>query len=234
MRIPRITLAALAGVAALGLAGCGGSDLGPSAAGGSASAAPATTTGPVPAGSSSPPSRSRLAARSAAPSAGSRAPVSSAPVSSPPVSSPPVTPTAPRGRGQARTQAAVRAAAERFYRLYTTNRFAASWDLLTPDAQRQVPVQLWVGVHNRCPVAGEGTARVITAVTMLGNAAIVTERVAGTVSRHAMAEDVFNYSHGRWGYSPGSLGIYQHRSVAADVAAARAAGLCTARGVAPL
>ncbi|MGH3401097.1 MAG: hypothetical protein ACRDRJ_01025, partial [Streptosporangiaceae bacterium] len=149
-------------------------------------------------------------------------------------SSAPVTATAPPGRGEARTQAAVRAAAARFYRLYTTSRFAAAWDLLTPEARRHVPVNLWVGVHNRCPVAGGGTARVITAVTVLGNAAIVTERIAGTVSRPGMAEDVFNYSHDHWGYSPSNLGIYQHRSVAADVAAARAAGLCTAGKAAPL
>jgi hypothetical protein len=45
---------------------------------------------------------------------------------------------------------------------------------------------------------------------------------------------VFNYSHDHWGYSPSNLGIYQHRSVAADVAAARAAGLCTAGKAAPL
>jgi hypothetical protein len=97
-----------------------------------------------------------------------------------------------------------------------------------------VPRSLWIGLHVRCPVAAVGTARVITAVTVFGNAAIVTERVAGTVSRRTMAEDVFNYFNGRWGYSPSNLGIYHHRSVAADVAAARAAGLCGPGKAAPL
>ena len=97
-----------------------------------------------------------------------------------------------------------------------------------------MPLRLWIGVHARCPVAAGGTARVITAVTVFGNAAIVTERVAGTVSRRTMAEDVFNYFNGRWGYSPSNLGIYHHRSVAADAAAARAAGLCGPGKAAPL
>ena len=40
-------------------------------------------------------------------------------------------------------------------------------------------------------------------------------------------EDVFNYTGGRWRYSPQAPGIYRHGSVTADIAAAKAAGLCT-------
>jgi hypothetical protein len=37
---------------------------------------------------------------------------------------------------------------------------------------------------------------------------------------------VFNYAGGHWRYSPQAPGIYRHRSVTADIAAAKAAGLC--------
>jgi hypothetical protein len=37
---------------------------------------------------------------------------------------------------------------------------------------------------------------------------------------------VFHYANGHWGYSPNQLSIYLHRSVPADIAAAKAARLC--------
>jgi hypothetical protein len=233
MRFPKIMAVGLAGVTAAGLAGCSGSGSGPSAAGGSAGPGPGTATAPAPAGpaSSGPTAH---ASHSAVPGTGGSGSTGSTGGSGGTGGSSPVGPKSHHGRGEPETQAGARAAATRFYRLYTTSRFAASWDLLSAEVRRQVPRRLWIGVHVRCPVAAGGTARVITAVTVFGNAAIVTERVAGTVSRRTMAEDVFNYFNGRWGYSPSNLGIYHHRSVAADVAAARAAGLCGPGKAAPL
>jgi hypothetical protein len=233
MRFPKIMAVGLAGLTAAGLAGCSGSGSGPSAAGGSAGPGPGTATAPAPAGpaSSGPTAH---ASHSAVPGTGGSGSTGSTGGSGGTGGSSPVGPKSHHGRGEPETQAGARAAATRFYRLYTTSRFAASWDLLSAEVRRQVPRRLWIGVHVRCPVAAGGTARVITAVTVFGNAAIVTERVAGTVSRRTMAEDVFNYFNGRWGYSPSNLGIYHHRSVAADVAAARAAGLCGPGKAAPL
>ena len=75
--------------------------------------------------------------------------------------------------------------------------------------------------------AGAGKSRIIKAVTVFGSAAIVTEAIAGAASKLGTAEDVFNYANGHWSYSPGDLSIYHHGSVAADVAAAKAAGFCT-------
>ena len=39
---------------------------------------------------------------------------------------------------------------------YFASRFADSWSLLAPDARRQVPKAVWVGVHDGCPAATSG------------------------------------------------------------------------------
>jgi hypothetical protein len=118
-----------------------------------------------------------------------------------------------------------RATAAQFYGLYSASEFAAFWNLLSPATKRQIPRHVWVRVHDACPSAGAGKSRTIKAVTVFGSAAIVTETIAG--ASPGTAADVFNYANGRWSYSPGDLSIYHHESVAADIAAARAAGFCT-------
>ena len=128
------------------------------------------------------------------------------------------------GPAEPKTRAGARAAARRYDGLYLAQRFADSWDLLATTAKVQVPRGVWVGVHNGCPSAKAGAARTIKAVVVFGNAAIVTETIAG--ARHP-AEHVFNYADGHWGYSPNDLSIYRHGSVAADITAAKAAGFCT-------
>jgi hypothetical protein len=133
------------------------------------------------------------------------------------------------GHAGAKTTAGARATAARFFRLYFGSQFAASWDLLASAAKRQVPRDIWVKVHDGCPSASAGVATAIKSVTVFGNAAIISERLAGVPPSRGTAEGVFNYIHGRWGYSPDDLNIYQHRSVAADIAAAKAAGFCAGR-----
>jgi hypothetical protein len=120
-----------------------------------------------------------------------------------------------------------RAAAARSYRLYSASQFAAFWNLLSPATKRQVSRRVWVKVHEACTSAGAAESRIIKSVTAFGNAAIITEAVAGVPAKPGGTEDVFNYAQGRWSYSPSDLSIYHHGSVAADVAAARAAGFCT-------
>jgi len=127
-----------------------------------------------------------------------------------------------------------RAAAAHFYKLYSANKFAATWELLTPAAKRQIPKARWVRVHHGCPSTGAGMARVIKAVTAFGNAAIVTEAIAGTLSRLGAVGDVFSLVNRRWGYLPQDVSIYHHGSVADDIAAARAAGYCAGKRVSPL
>lgn len=126
-------------------------------------------------------------------------------------------------------KAAARTAAEGFYGLYEANHYTALWNLLAPATKRQVSRKAWIGVHEACSTAEAGKSRVIKAVTVFGNAAIVAETIAGVLP--ATAEDVFNYADGRWRYSPQDPGIYQHGSVTADIAAAKAAGLCTSSKV---
>lgn len=133
---------------------------------------------------------------------------------------PPASPASPQMR------AGARAAAARFYGLYSASQFAAFWNLLSPATKQQVSRRVWVGVHNACPDARARRSRTIKAVTVFGNAAIVTEETTGTASRLETTEDVFNYVAGHWSYSPGNLSIYHHGSVAADVTAAKAAGFC--------
>jgi hypothetical protein len=137
------------------------------------------------------------------------------------------------GRGGGKTPGAARAAAAYFYGLYAAGRFAASWGLLAPSVQQMVPQHLWVAVHEGCRSNDSRMARTIKAVTVFGNAAIITERPAQAAGR-ATAEDVFNYANRRWAYSPQDVSVYQHGSVTADVAAARAAGFCGGREVSPL
>lgn len=123
-------------------------------------------------------------------------------------------------------KAAVHAAAAEFYGAYFTDQFAAAWTLLTPRARLQISRNLWVGVHARCLPAGVQEAGPISALTVFGEAAIVTRHPHGGGAQSSTAADVFNYADGRWGYSPSEMSIYLHGSVGADSAAARKAGLC--------
>jgi hypothetical protein len=133
------------------------------------------------------------------------------------------------GPPEPETKGGARAAAARFYRLYSADQFSAAWGLLSPTAQRAVPRAIWTGVHNGCPSAGAGVARVIKSVLVFGNAAIVTETIAGAGSRLGKAEDAFSYINGHWAYTPNNLSVYQHDSVSADIVSAEALGFCTDR-----
>jgi hypothetical protein len=131
-------------------------------------------------------------------------------------------------------KAVARAAAEQFYGLYAASDYAALWNLLAPATKRQVSRKAWIGVHEACLPSGAGKPRVIKTVTVFGNAAIVAEAITGVTPGTAggvLNYDVFNYTDGRWRYQPQNPGIYRHRSVSADIAAATAAGLCTSSKV---
>lgn len=123
-------------------------------------------------------------------------------------------------------KAGARAAATEVYSLYSAHRFAAFWNLLAPATKRQISERLWVSVHEACPSAVAGKPRVIKAMTVFGDAAIVTEDISGTSLKPGTAEDVFNYVDGQWTFTPGDVSTYRHGSVTADIAAAKADGLC--------
>jgi hypothetical protein len=122
-------------------------------------------------------------------------------------------------------KAAVHAAAAAFYGAYFTHQFAAAWALLTPHARLQIPRKLWVSVHERCLPTAAPDASQIGALTVFGEAAIVTRHPVEGGGQSSTA-DVFNYADGQWGYSPSEISIYLHGSANADIAAARNAGMC--------
>ena len=82
------------------------------------------------------------------------------------------------------TKALARAAAEQFYGLYAASQYTALWNLLASTTKHQVSRKAWVGVHEACSSAEAGKSRVIKAVTVFGNAAIVAETVSGAAARH--------------------------------------------------
>jgi hypothetical protein len=108
--------------------------------------------------------------------------------------------------------------------LYTSGQFAAFWKLLSPATKRHISGDAWVSVHEACSSAQLGGPVTVKAITVFGTAAIVTEAITGS-SPHT-TEVVFNDVNGRWSYTPDDLSVYGHGSAAADIAAAKAAGLC--------
>ena len=124
-----------------------------------------------------------------------------------------------------RERAAAQATAVRFYGLYAAHKYTVLWNLLASAAKRQIPRRVWVGVHEAC-LRDTARTRVVLAVTVFGDAAIVTETISGTTAKTKTAHDVFSYATGHWSYSPQDLSIYHHGSVTANVVAAKAAGFC--------
>jgi hypothetical protein len=127
-------------------------------------------------------------------------------------------PVSPRLRTDAR------AAAAQAFGLYTAGQFTAFWKLLSPASKHRISKNAWVSVHEACSSAEGGKPVTVKAVTVFGNAAIVTEAITGPSPQ--TTEVVFNYVNGQWSYSPVDPSLYSHKTVAADIAAAKAAGFC--------
>jgi hypothetical protein len=146
--------------------------------------------------------------------------------------SPSATPS--NAQPQLALQTGARQAAASWYHLSSSGQLTASWQLLAAAVKKQIPLKVWVAVHEGCPAANTGVTRTITSVTVLGTAAIVTEKVTGPKARNSTSNDVFNLGNGQWTYSPNDINVYQHSSVAADITAAKAKGLCDGSQSAPL
>lgn len=129
---------------------------------------------------------------------------------------------------QPETEAGVRADANQFYALYSAGQWAQAWQMLAPASQKAAPEATYAAVHEGCPSATAGLARVIKSVTMAGSTAVVTETVGGVVSSLGSVTDAWSYAGGRWGItlSQSSTAPYSHGSAAADVASLKAAGQC--------
>jgi hypothetical protein len=63
-------------------------------------------------------------------------------------------------------------------------------------------------------------------VVVTGTTAVVTATLPGASRDKAQQTETLVYADGHWGFAPRDLSLYQHGSVATDVAAARAQGGC--------
>ena len=126
------------------------------------------------------------------------------------------------------TETGARTAASAFYAFFSAGQWNQAWTGLAPSVQAKVPESTWTAVHDACPGAMSGLAREIKSVTVSGTTAVVSETVAGTLSKLATVSDAWTYTGSRWGLAlPDSdTAVYRHSSVKADVAAAKKAGVC--------
>jgi hypothetical protein len=143
-------------------------------------------------------------------------------------SSPSSTPasTSTTSAAQPETATAAKAAAARFFGLYSASQFAAAWTLLPPSTRRAIPQGTWVAVHNECRSAAAGLTFKITDVKLTGGTATVTYTLIGAPSSFSATQGL-SYSQGQWWLELPDASIYQHGSVNADVAAAKARGECS-------
>lgn len=143
-------------------------------------------------------------------------------------SSPDAVPAKTTAAAEPQTEAGVRAAATRFYALYSAGQWAQSWEDLAPASQAKVPEALWTDAHDLCEPPANGMARVIKGITMAGSTAIVQETVSGALGKLGTVSDVWTYADGRWGMNltKDDYALYGKGSAKAVAAAARAEGDC--------
>jgi hypothetical protein len=125
-----------------------------------------------------------------------------------------------------KTAAAVWADADGYLTLYSAGQFAVTYQMLSATAQRAISEPTWIAVHKSCPGMTAGMAYQIKHVALAGTTAAVTVALSGAVSELGTNTETLVYADGHWGISPADLSLYQHGSVAADVAAAKASGRC--------
>jgi len=116
--------------------------------------------------------------------------------------------------------AAVRADAADYLSLASAGQFAITYQMLSASARQTITQRAWVAVHQACT----GTGYQIKHLAVAGKTATVTVGLTG--GHHGTLTETFVYAAGSWGVSPGDLSLYQHGSVSADAAAARAQGSC--------
>ena len=118
------------------------------------------------------------------------------------------------------TLAAVRADAADYLSLASAGQFAITYQMLSASARQAITQQAWVAVHRACA----GTSYQMKHLAVTGKTATVTVGLAG--GHRGTLTETLVYVAGSWGISPRDLSLYQHGSVSADVAAAKAQGSC--------
>ena len=133
-------------------------------------------------------------------------------------------PAAPPGAHRAAQRADQRGGGarrcRRLFSLASAGQFAITYQMLSASARQTITQQAWVAVHQACA----GTSYKIRHLAVAGKTATVTVGLAG--GHHGTLTETFVYAAGSWGVSPGDLSLYQHGSVSADAAAAKAQGNC--------
>jgi hypothetical protein len=125
--------------------------------------------------------------------------------------------------GEPQTVAAVRSDADDYLSLYSAGQYAITYQMLSAAARQAITEPAWVAVHLGCP--GAGRPYKIARVVVTGRTAVVTASLRGSGKPGSQTETLV-YANGHWGVSPRDLSLYQHGSVAADVAAAHTEGHC--------
>jgi hypothetical protein len=135
------------------------------------------------------------------------------------------TPTAPATPD---TAAAAKSAAAAFFALYSAGQWQAAWQRLVPADQKIAPEKLYVEFHDACPSAAAGLADKIESVTLSGKAAVVTYTIPVVEKEFGSATIAEDWTASGWRqeFTSGLASEYQHGSLKADVAAAKAAGEC--------
>jgi hypothetical protein len=141
------------------------------------------------------------------------------------------TPTAPAAAPAAPapdTATAAESAAASFFALYSAGQWQAAWQRLVPADQKIAPEELYVEFHDACPSEAAGLAYKIESVTMAGKAAVVTYTIPIVEKGLGSATITEDWTASGWRqeFTSGSASDYQHGSLKADFAAAKAADEC--------
>lgn len=147
--------------------------------------------------------------------------------SSDPTATPRSDPTAIPSSPQPATADAAVVAARQFFGSYSNGQYAVAWSLLDASDRRAIPRATWVAVHDGCPSAMAGLTYQVSNVAVTGSTAIVTYMMRlGTHSKLGSGTQAFTYSAGRWRLRLSNPRVYEHGSVKADIAAAKAHRNC--------
>jgi hypothetical protein len=136
-------------------------------------------------------------------------------------SSPVASPVHTKHLDEPATMAAVRADAADYLSLASAGQYSVTYQMLSASARRAISQRAWVAVHQTCA----GASYKVMHVTVAGQTATVTVALTGAKHPGTLSETLV-YADGSWGFSPRDLSLYQHSTVAADVAAAKAQSSC--------
>jgi len=120
------------------------------------------------------------------------------------------------------TTAGAKAAADKYFELYSARRFAAVYPMLSPADRAKISEAVWVGVHQVCTANGDISSKV-TKVTLAGDTAAVTVDIGSLVL--VVEPQTFTYINGQWYYTVPNLSFYRPTTTE-TITALRSTGAC--------